>query len=143
MVVHAGDVLHVVEHLGDVVAHDDDGALLVDLLQHLVHRLTYRSSFFSIEPSPYRQYCLRINKLSYYNKGFSILQPSFLLCPFLSFSKVTNGFPHSPYPLFTSTNPLWNWIFLLTTAFSIAIILSIEEYKITVTGGQHDESCFF
>ena len=37
MVVHAGDVLHVVEHLGDVVAHDDDGALLVDLLQHLVH----------------------------------------------------------------------------------------------------------
>ena len=37
--VDAGDMLHIVEHLGDVVAHDDDGALLVDLLQHLVHLL--------------------------------------------------------------------------------------------------------
>lgn len=37
--VDAGDVLHVVEHFGYVVAHDDDGALLVDLLQHLKDRL--------------------------------------------------------------------------------------------------------
>ena len=32
VMVDAGDVLHVVEHLGYIVAHDDDGALLVDLL---------------------------------------------------------------------------------------------------------------
>ena len=37
MVVHAGDVLHIVQHFGNVVAYDDDGAFLVDLLQHLVH----------------------------------------------------------------------------------------------------------
>ena len=39
VMVHAGDVLHIVQYLGDVVAHDDDGALLVDLFQHLVHLL--------------------------------------------------------------------------------------------------------
>ena len=39
MMVYAGDVLHVVEHFGYIVAHDDDGALLVNLLQHLVHLL--------------------------------------------------------------------------------------------------------
>lgn len=39
VMVDAGDMLHIVEHLGYVVAHDDDGALLVDLLQHLVHLL--------------------------------------------------------------------------------------------------------
>ena len=37
MVVYAGDVLHIVQHFGNVVAYDDDGAFLVDLLQHLVH----------------------------------------------------------------------------------------------------------
>ena len=39
MVVDAGDVFHIVEHLGDVVAHDDNGAFLVDLFQHLIHLL--------------------------------------------------------------------------------------------------------
>ena len=39
VMVYAGDVLHVVEHFGYIVAHDDDGALLVDLFQHLVHLL--------------------------------------------------------------------------------------------------------
>lgn len=39
VMVYAGDVLHVVEHFGYIVAHDDDGAFLVDLLQHLVHLL--------------------------------------------------------------------------------------------------------
>ena len=32
MMVDTGYVLHIVEYFGDVVAHDDDGALLVDLL---------------------------------------------------------------------------------------------------------------
>ena len=36
---YAGDVLHVVEHFGYIVAHDDDGAFLVNLLQHLIHLL--------------------------------------------------------------------------------------------------------
>ena len=31
VMVDAGDMLHIVEHLGYVVAHDDDGAFLVDL----------------------------------------------------------------------------------------------------------------
>ena len=39
MMVHTGDVLHVIKHFGNVVAHDDDGAFLVNLLQHLVHLL--------------------------------------------------------------------------------------------------------
>ena len=39
VLVYTGDMLHVVEHFGYIVAHDDDGALLVDLLQHLVHLL--------------------------------------------------------------------------------------------------------
>ena len=39
VMVYAGDMLHVVEHLGYIVTYDDDGALLVDLLQHLVHLL--------------------------------------------------------------------------------------------------------
>ena len=39
VLVYAGDVLHVVEHLGYIVTDDDDGAFLVDLLQHLVHLL--------------------------------------------------------------------------------------------------------
>ena len=39
VMIDTGDVLHVVKHFGDVVTHDDDGALLVDLLQHLVHLL--------------------------------------------------------------------------------------------------------
>ena len=39
VMVDAGDVFHIVEHFGDVVTHDDDGALFVDLLQHLVHLL--------------------------------------------------------------------------------------------------------
>lgn len=39
MLVDAGDVFHIVEHLGDVVTHDDNGAFLVDLLQHLIHLL--------------------------------------------------------------------------------------------------------
>ena len=39
MMVHTGDVLHIIKHFGNVVAHDDDGAFLVDLLQHLVHLL--------------------------------------------------------------------------------------------------------
>ena len=39
VMVYAGDVLHVVEHFGYIVAHDDDGAFLVDLFQHLVHLL--------------------------------------------------------------------------------------------------------
>ena len=37
--VYTGDMLHVVEHFGYIVTDDDDGALLVDLLQHLVHLL--------------------------------------------------------------------------------------------------------
>ena len=39
VMVYAGDVLHVVEHFGYIVAHDDDGAFLVNLLQHFVHLL--------------------------------------------------------------------------------------------------------
>ena len=39
VLVYAGDMLHVVEHFGYIVTDDDDGALLVDLLQHLVHLL--------------------------------------------------------------------------------------------------------
>ncbi len=39
VMVYAGDVLYVVEHFGYIVAHDNDGALLVDLFQHLVHLL--------------------------------------------------------------------------------------------------------
>ena len=39
VMVYAGDVLHVVEHFCYIVAHDDDGAFLVNLLQHLVHLL--------------------------------------------------------------------------------------------------------
>ena len=39
MMVHTGDVLHIIKHFGNVVAHDDDGAFLVDLFQHLVHLL--------------------------------------------------------------------------------------------------------
>ena len=39
MMVYTGDVLHVVEHFGYIVAHDDDGTFLVNLLQHLVHLL--------------------------------------------------------------------------------------------------------
>ena len=39
VMVYAGDVLHVIEHFGYIVAHDDDGAFLVDLFQHLVHLL--------------------------------------------------------------------------------------------------------
>ena len=37
VLVYAGDMLHVIEHFGYIVTDDDDGALLVDLLQHLVH----------------------------------------------------------------------------------------------------------
>ena len=39
MMVHTGDVLDIVQYLCNIVAHDDDGAFLVDLLQHLVHLL--------------------------------------------------------------------------------------------------------
>ena len=39
VLVYAGDMLHVVEHCGYIVTDDDDGALLIDLLQHLVHLL--------------------------------------------------------------------------------------------------------
>ena len=39
MMVHTGDVLHIIKYFGNVVAHDDDGAFLVNLLQHLVHLL--------------------------------------------------------------------------------------------------------
>ena len=39
VLVYAGDMLHVIEHFGYIVTDDDDGALLVDLLQHLVHLL--------------------------------------------------------------------------------------------------------
>ena len=39
VLVYTGDVLHIIKHFGNVVAHDDDGAFLVDLLQHLVHLL--------------------------------------------------------------------------------------------------------
>ena len=37
VLVYTGDMLHVIEHFGYIVTDDDDGALLVDLLQHLVH----------------------------------------------------------------------------------------------------------
>ena len=39
VLVYTGDMLHVVEYFGYIVTDDDDGALLVDLLQHLVHLL--------------------------------------------------------------------------------------------------------
>ena len=39
VLVYTGDMLHVVEHFGYIVTDDDDGALLVNLLQHLVHLL--------------------------------------------------------------------------------------------------------
>ena len=39
MMIYAGDVLYIIEHFGYIMAHDDDGALPVDLLQHLVHLL--------------------------------------------------------------------------------------------------------
>ena len=39
VLVYTGDMLHVIEHFGYIVTDDDDGALLVDLLQHLVHLL--------------------------------------------------------------------------------------------------------
>ena len=39
MMVDASNVLHIVQYLCNIVAHDDDGAFLVDLFQHLVHLL--------------------------------------------------------------------------------------------------------
>ena len=39
MMIYAGDVLYVIEHFGYIMAYDDDGALPVDLFQHLVHLL--------------------------------------------------------------------------------------------------------
>ena len=39
VMVDAGDVLHIVENLCDVMTHDDDGAFLVDLFQHFIHLL--------------------------------------------------------------------------------------------------------
>ena len=39
MMIYAGDVLYVIEHFGYIVTDDDDGALLVNLLQHLIHLL--------------------------------------------------------------------------------------------------------
>ena len=39
MVVDAGNVLDIVQYLCNVVAYDDDGAFLINLLQHLVHLL--------------------------------------------------------------------------------------------------------
>ena len=39
MMIYAGDVLYIIEHFGYIMAYDDDGALPVDLLQHLVHLL--------------------------------------------------------------------------------------------------------
>ena len=37
MMIYAGDVLYVIEHFGNIMAYDDDGAFPVDLFQHLVH----------------------------------------------------------------------------------------------------------
>ena len=39
MMIYAGDVLYVIEHFGYIMAYDDNGALPVDLFQHLVHLL--------------------------------------------------------------------------------------------------------
>ena len=39
MMIYAGDVLNVIEHFGYIMAYDDDGALPVNLFQHLVHLL--------------------------------------------------------------------------------------------------------
>ena len=39
MMIYAGDVLYVIEHFGYIVTDDDDGAFLVNLLQHFVHLL--------------------------------------------------------------------------------------------------------
>lgn len=39
MMIYAGDVLYVIEHFGYIMADDDNGALPVDLFQHLVHLL--------------------------------------------------------------------------------------------------------
>ena len=39
MMIYAGDVLNVIEHFGYIMAYDDNGALPVDLFQHLVHLL--------------------------------------------------------------------------------------------------------
>ena len=39
VLVYTGDMLHVVEHFGYIVTDDDDGAFLVNLLQHFVHLL--------------------------------------------------------------------------------------------------------
>ena len=39
MMIYAGDVLYVIEHFGYIMTYDDNGALPVDLFQHLVHLL--------------------------------------------------------------------------------------------------------
>ena len=37
--VHAGDMLDIVQYFGDIMAHHDDGALLVEVVKHLIHLL--------------------------------------------------------------------------------------------------------
>ena len=39
VVVYAGHVFYIIEYFSYVVTYDDDGAFLVNLLQHLVHLL--------------------------------------------------------------------------------------------------------
>lgn len=39
MMIYAGDMLYVIEHFGYIMTYDDNGALPVDLFQHLVHLL--------------------------------------------------------------------------------------------------------
>ena len=58
MMIYAGDVLNVIEHFGYIMAYDDDGALPVDLFQHLVHLFLETAVDVSVGLIQYHSDCI-------------------------------------------------------------------------------------